>query len=157
MHQVVFYFFMIFFFALSRCCAFIGRRENFPFGSQLFCLFFKRFSMTRPYFDQHPPRLMTDVRMHMWGKMMPKRGQSYFPARITVDVLDMIGVEEQPRLDMDAYPHVGLEWRAVYQHLLHLCKPLDDRGKFNVMFKLIQFCFILFILNVNEIYFKLLY
>ena len=46
---------------------------------------------------------MAYVLMHMWGKMMPNRGQPEFLARITVDVIEMLGSEDPLRLDMVPY------------------------------------------------------
>jgi hypothetical protein len=79
--------------ALDRCRAMIHGRENFPFASELFCLFFERFPETRPTFFCHPFRSMTQVWMHMWGEMMPKRGQPEFPARISTDALGLLASE----------------------------------------------------------------
>ena len=48
----------------------------------------------RPSFLRQPRRPMFEARMQMWGKMMPKRGDSMFPARIphhSLDLLDSVG------------------------------------------------------------------
>jgi hypothetical protein len=37
--------------ALDKCRAMIRGRSNFPFSSELFCLFFERFPETRPIFS----------------------------------------------------------------------------------------------------------
>jgi hypothetical protein len=65
----------------------MDRRVNFPFSSELFCLFFERFPETRPTFVHRPPRPMTKVHMHMWGEMMPKRGMPDFSSRISREAL----------------------------------------------------------------------
>ena len=67
--------------------SFYGGRSSFPFGLELFCLFFERFLETRPTFVRQPHRMTTEVRMHMWGVMMPKRGQLEYPARISNEIV----------------------------------------------------------------------
>lgn len=60
----------------DRCFVVIHGRENFPFSLELFCLFFERFLEMMPTFDHSPPKLITEVWMHMQGEMIPKREQS---------------------------------------------------------------------------------
>ena len=98
-----------FFYALDRCRVFINGRSNFPFGLELFLKKIKSFLATSPSFECLPVRLMTKVRMRMWGEMMPKRGRFEFLARITSDVLDMFSNDEDHALDMVPYPYVGMD------------------------------------------------
>jgi len=44
----------------------------------------------RPTFDYRPPRLITEVKMHMWGYMMPKRGFPKYLAKISTEALTLL-------------------------------------------------------------------
>jgi hypothetical protein len=123
--------------ALDRCHVMIHGRENFPFASELFCLFFERFLETRPTFVCHPSRLMTQVWMHMWGEMMPKRGQSEFPARISTNALGLLASEVNHMFVMVSCPYAGLDWRGCPNILFTSDEPPDARGNISVLFKLI--------------------
>ena len=68
---------------------------------------------------------------------MPKSCQPKFPARITTDVIEMLGNEDLPRLYMVPYPYVRLDWRGCPNILFTQDELAGDRGKFNVMFELI--------------------
>ena len=89
----------------------IHGRSSFPFGSYMFCLFFNRFPKTRFTFDCHPPRSMTEVRMHMWGEMMPKRGQLEYPARISPVALQLLACEDDHMFIMVLCPYAGMDQR----------------------------------------------
>jgi hypothetical protein len=115
----------------------IHGRENFPFSSELFCLFFERFLETRPTFFHQPFRPMTQVWMHMWGKMIPKRGQLEFLARISTDALGLLASEDDHMFVMVLCPYVGLDWRGCTNILFTLDEPPDARGNISVLFKLI--------------------
>ena len=47
-----------------------------------------------PSFHHFPYRLMTEVHMHTWGKMMPRMGKPDFPSRIMLDVLEILDNKE---------------------------------------------------------------
>ena len=48
--------------------------------------------------------------MHMWGQMMPKRGETEFSEKISHDALDLLAsVEEHPFI-MVPCPYAGLDW-----------------------------------------------
>ena len=69
--------------------------------------------------------------------MIPKRGKPDFLARITADVIKMLGSEDPPTLDMVPYPYAKLDWRKCPNILFTQDEPANDRGKFNIMFELI--------------------
>ena len=94
---------------LDRCYARAQGRVNFPFASDIFCLFFERFPETSPSFLQQPRRPITEARMHMWGQMMPKREETLFLARISNDALELLAsVDENPFI-MVPYPYTSLD------------------------------------------------
>ena len=76
--------------ALDRCHSQACGRLTFPFASELFCLFFERFPETRITFFRQPRRPMIEVQVHMWGEMIPKRGQSEYPTKISSDALELL-------------------------------------------------------------------
>ena len=76
--------------------------------------------------------------MHMWGQMMPKRGETMFPARISHDALDLlVSVDELHPFIMVPCPYVGLDWRGCPNILFTAAEPPDDKGNIFVFFKLI--------------------
>ena len=87
-------------------------RVVFPFSLELFFLFFERFPTTRTSFYHRPLKMMREVHMHMWGNIIPKRGYLEFSNRITVEVLEMIGNEDDHSLDLVPYPYMGLDLRV---------------------------------------------
>ena len=65
----------------------------------------------RPNFFREPCRLMFEAQMCMWGQMMPKRGETMFPARTSHDALDLLAsVDEFHPLIMAPYPYARLYW-----------------------------------------------
>ena len=66
------------------------REGQLPFSFGDFFLFFERFPETRPTFVRQPRRPMVEARMHMWGQMMPKRGETVFPMGISHDALELL-------------------------------------------------------------------
>lgn len=106
---MVYYFLRQFCIALDRCHSICGRL-SFPFGSDLFCLFFKRFLETTPTFVCQLHRLMTEVGMHMWGVKMPKRGQSESLTRIYDEIVQLLGNADDHIFVMVPCPYVGLDW-----------------------------------------------
>ena len=66
----------------------------------------------RPSFLRKPRRPMTEARMHMWGKMMPKREETLFPARILDDALGLLASVDEHPLIMVPCPYAGLDWRG---------------------------------------------
>ena len=92
----------------------------------------------RPTFVRQPRRLMLEARMHMWGQMMPKRGETMFPAKISHDALDLLAsVDELHPFIMVPCPYAGLDWRGCANILFTNDEPLDDRGNIIVLFKFI--------------------
>ena len=65
----------------------------------------------RPSFVRQPHRLMLEARMCMWGQMMPKRGDTMFPTRISHDALELqANVDEMHPFIMVPCPYAGLDW-----------------------------------------------
>ena len=78
--------------------------------------------------------------MHMWGQMMPKRGKSMFPVRISHDALELLAsVDEHPFI-MVPYPYDGLDMRGCANILFTDDEPPDDRVNITVLFKFILTC-----------------
>ena len=97
--------------ALDRFHAHAQGRVNFPFASKLFCLFFERFPEMRPAFVWQPRRSMLEAQIHMWGQMMPKRGETMFLARILHDSLDLLAsVDGLHPLILVPCPYASLDW-----------------------------------------------
>ena len=67
------------------------------------------FPATRPSFQCFLARMMSEVRMHIWGKMMTKREEPEFLAMITSYVLEMLASEDDHALDMVPYPYVDMD------------------------------------------------
>jgi hypothetical protein len=126
----------------------IDGRENFPFASELFCLFFERFPETRPSFVCRPPRPMTEVWMHMWGEMMPKRGMPDFPARISREALQLLASEADHVFVMVSCPYVGMDWRGCPNILF----TWMSHQMIEVRFKLILYFHFIVLLNSNKFY-----
>ena len=79
--------------------------------------------------------------MHMWGQMMPKRGETMFLARISYDALDLLSnVDELHPLIMVPCPYAGLGWRGCPNILFISDEPRDDRGNVTVLFIFILTC-----------------
>ena len=78
------------------------------FGSKPFFLFFEQFLTIQPTFDHFPPRPITNVRMHMWGKTIPKRGHLVISCRVRAEVLEILVAEEDFLLDLVDLPYVGM-------------------------------------------------
>ena len=65
----------------------------------------------RSAFVWKPRRLMLEAQMHMWGHMMPKRGETMFLARISHDALGLLAsVDELHPFIMVPCPYAGLDW-----------------------------------------------
>jgi hypothetical protein len=88
----------------------IDGKENFSFSSEFFCLFFERFPETRSTFVHRPPTLMTEVWMHMWGKMIPNMGMPDFLARISREALQLLASETNHVFVMVSCPYTGMDW-----------------------------------------------
>ena len=88
----------------------ICERSNLNFSLELFFLFFERFPETRPTFFDHPGRPRPQAWMHMWGEMMPKRGQQDFPTKISPDAQWILGSEADHMFIMVLCPYVVLDW-----------------------------------------------
>ena len=119
---------------LDRCRAHAQGRVNFPFSSELFCLFFERFPETRPTFLRQPRRPMFEAHMHMWGQMMPKKDETLFPTRISHDALELLAsVDENPFI-MVPCPYTGLGWQGCANILFTADEPSDDRGNITILY-----------------------
>jgi len=75
--------------------------------------------------------------MHMWGKMMPKRGQLKFSARISTNALGILASEVDHMFMMVSCPYVGLDWRGCMNMIFTPDEPPYARGNISVLFKLI--------------------
>ena len=63
----------------------------------------------RPTFVRQPRRLMLEARMHMWGKMMPKRGETMFATKISHGALELLAnIDELHPFIM--VPYLMLDW-----------------------------------------------
>ena len=79
--------------------------------------------------------------MHMWGKMMPKKGETMFPATISHDALEFLtSVDELHPFIMVPCPYAILDWRGFCNILFTSNELLDDRGNITVLFKFILTC-----------------
>ena len=91
--------------------------------------------------------------MHMWGQMMPKRGDTMFPARISHDALDLLAnfYGLNPFI-MVPCPYAGLVWRGCPNILFTPPESPDDRGNITVLFIFILTCYLTFLIDLcNEI------
>ena len=89
----------------------------------------------RPSFVRQPRRPMFEAQMHMWGEMMPKRGDTMFPMRISHDSLDLLAsVGGLHPFIMVPCPYAGLDWRGCPNILFTLGETLDDRGNITILF-----------------------
>ena len=77
--------------------------------------------------------------MHMWGQMMPKRGETVFPVRISHDAL-LASVDELHPFIMVPCPYAGLDWRGCPNILFIDDELPDDRGNIIILFKFILTC-----------------
>ena len=90
---------------LDHCHSILFRIRFFPFTSDLYTLFLERVHATRPKVPHFPARPMFDVCMCMWGKLMPKRGQSKFAITpIGNEVFDLLSSKENHILNIVDYP-----------------------------------------------------
>ena len=79
--------------------------------------------------------------MHMWGQMMPKRGETVFIARISHDALKLLAsVDEIYPFIMVPCPYAGLDWRGCAKILFIDDETLDDRGNITILYKFILTC-----------------
>ena len=53
---------------------------------------------------------MLHAQMHMWGQMMPKRGETVFSARILHDALELLGSVDENPFVMVPCLYAGLDW-----------------------------------------------
>ena len=79
--------------------------------------------------------------MCMWGKMMPKRGDTMFPVRISHDPLDLLASFGglHPFI-MVPCPYARLDWRGCPNILSTPDELPDDRGNITVLFIFILTC-----------------
>ena len=82
--------------------------------------------------------------MHMWGQMMPRRGEFEFSVRISHDALELLAsVNEYPFIVVPC-PYAGLDWRGCANILFIDDEPSNDRGNIIVLFKFILTCSLTF-------------
>ena len=104
-------------------------------------LFFQRFPKMRPSFVRQPRRLMFEARIRMWGQIIPKRGDTMFPVRISHDSLDLLAsVDGLHPFILVPCPYVGLDLRGCSNILFTAYEPPDDRGNIIVLFIFILTC-----------------
>ena len=96
---------------LDKCRALRHGRVSFPFASEIFCLFFERFPEMRPKFDHRPPRPITEVRIHMWGEMMPKRGLPEYSTKMATEALVLLVSEDDHAFVALEFSYIGVDWR----------------------------------------------
>ena len=104
---------------------------------QSYILFFERFHVTRSTLIYGlPPRPRTAARMHMWGKLFLKRGQSKWPcSAVGKEVYDFLASEdEHDVLDLISYPYAGMDWRGCENIQFIEDEPPNYRGNIIVMF-----------------------
>lgn len=65
----------------------------------------------RHTFDCHPLRVMNDVQIHMWGELMPKRGQLEYPTKISAKELGLLASEDDNMFVLVLCPYVRMDWR----------------------------------------------
>ena len=95
----------------------------------------------RPNFVRQSYRPMFQAWMHMWGQMMPKRGDTMFPVRISHDSLDLLAsVGELHPFIMVPCPYPGLDWRGCPNILFTPDEPPNDRGNITILFIFILTC-----------------
>ena len=92
----------------------------------------------RPTFVRQPCRPMLEAWMHMWGQMMPKRGETMFPARILHDALDLLAsVDDLHPFIMVPCPYARLDWKGCAKILFTDDELSNDRGNIALLFKFI--------------------
>ena len=78
--------------------------------------------------------------MHMWGQMMPKRGDTEFFARISQDALELLASVDEHPFVMVPCPYAGLDWRGCASILFTDHELPNDRGNITVLFIFILTC-----------------
>ena len=73
----------------------------------------------------------------MWGHMIPKRGMSDYPARISSDALELLASFDDHMFMKVSCPYAGLDRRGCTNILFTPDEPRDARGNISVFFKLI--------------------
>ena len=89
---------------------------------------------TRPTFVRQPRRPMFEALMHIWGQMMPKRGETMFSVRISHDALELLATVDEHPFIMVPCPYAGLDWRGCANILFTNDESSDDRGNISVFF-----------------------
>jgi hypothetical protein len=70
-----------------------------------------------PHFPTIP---MFDERMCMWGKLMPKRGQTKFPITLmSRELFDVLSSMYDLVLDIVEYLYTRMDWRSMYKHIIY--------------------------------------
>ena len=87
----------------------------------------------RPSFVRQSRRPMFEAHMHMWGKMIPNRGDTLFPARISHDSLDLLASVDGLRpFILVPCPYASLDWRGCPNILFIADEMPDDRCNITV-------------------------
>ena len=68
---------------------------------------------------------MQDALMHMWGYMIPKRGETQFSVRISHDALELLAIVDEHPFVMVPCPYAGLDWRGCANILFTDDEPPD--------------------------------
>ena len=94
----------------------------------------------RPIFVRQPCMSMFEAQMHMWGQMMPKRGESEFSARISHNALELLASVDEHAFILVRCSYAGLDWRGCANILFIDDDFPDDRVNISVFFKFILTC-----------------
>jgi hypothetical protein len=83
----------------------------------------------RPSFFRRPPRMMSEVQMHIWGEMILKRGMPNFPTGTSRQALHLLSSEEDHFFMMASCPYKRMDWQGCLNILFIEDETPDDRGK----------------------------
>lgn len=72
----------------------------------------------RPTFDRFPPKLMIEVQICMWSKMMPRRGLPEYPASISAQALALLESEADHMFILVLCLYVVMDWKKMSKHPL---------------------------------------
>jgi len=75
--------------------------------------------------------------MHMWGEMMPKRGHPEYPAKISIEALELLVIESDHMFILVPFPYMGLDWQQCPKILFTQNEPTYVIGTISFFFKLI--------------------
>jgi hypothetical protein len=76
-----------------------------------------------------------DVRMHMWGHLIPKNGMLDFPISSTGrDVCKLLASKDNSLLDIVNYLYTGMDWRRCTNISFTIFEVLDEIIYIIIMF-----------------------